>query len=172
MHATGNQRVEQISPERILGWSLPQGPLDAAALSDLARRLAEIPIDLELFSPWISFGSDCYQRVTLFASNQWEMVLTCWQPGQQSAIHNHGGSCGVSLVLAGHLTEALFEPCSPGTALAPQQRCIREVGPGEVLIETCQTVHRVENRSAAEALGLHFYSPPIVQMLPAEKPST
>ncbi len=169
MYVSASRAVRGIRPEDVLGWSLPQGPLRGEALSALARRLAQTEVDLDPLASWIDFGSEGYQRITLFASSDWEMVLTCWLPGQHSAVHDHGGSCGASLVLAGRLTESLF--CQ-GAAAPLRPECVRVVGPGEVLIETCQTVHCVENRSSGTALALHFYSPPIVHPEPlASRPA-
>lgn len=166
-NAGPESRALGVRPEAVLGWALPGNLVEGEPLRQLAAKLAQSPIRKERVAQWIAYRTDGYSRLTLFLSRQWEMVLTCWLPNQSSAIHNHGGSCGVSLVIEGQLTETLFQGCAEADSEGQvRPSCVRTVGSGAVLIETCKTVHRVANLSNQIAIGLHLYSPPIARMEP------
>jgi cysteine dioxygenase len=98
-----------------------------------------------------------YSRIVLFRTRALELVLGCWLPGQASPIHDHGGSCGATLMLDGHLTEERF--CLERGAARLGRRRVH--GPGEVFLEGRETIHRVRNDSGRRALSLHLYAPPL-----------
>jgi predicted metal-dependent enzyme (double-stranded beta helix superfamily) len=83
--------------------------------------------------------------------------LLSWLPGQRTGFHDHCGSSGAFAVVAGELRErtpAARRP-QPASAAFPAGRA-RSFGP--------RHVHEVVNESAAPAVSIHAYSPPLAGM--------
>ncbi|GAA1744254.1 cysteine dioxygenase family protein [Luedemannella helvata] len=117
-------------------------------LADLARRYAAGPLDLRFDA-----GRRWYAR--LGAGPDHEAWVLTWLPGQETDLHDHGGSAGAFLVVTGVLTESLVSrgaladtPMSAGT--------VREFG--------AHHVHRVANRGTVPAVSVHVYAPALTAM--------
>ncbi len=117
-------------------------------LADLARRYAAGPLH-----PRFDAERRWYAR--LGAGPDHEAWLLTWLPGQETDLHDHGGSGGAFLVVAGVLTESLVRggaladtPMSAGT--------VREFG--------AHHVHRVTNHGARPAISVHVYAPALTAM--------
>ena len=124
----------------------------ARTLTDLAqivRSLAGRPDD------WMN-------RVQLRCGERWfecieqgpdhDVWLISWLPGQGTGFHDHGGSSGAFAVVLGTLEEhrAGADPLT--------------VRSGEVRAFGSQYAHDVRNASAAPAISIHAYSPPLTRM--------
>jgi hypothetical protein len=88
-----------------------------------------------------------------------EVWLLTWLPGQGTNLHDHGGSSGAFLVIAGHLTERTAAgPDGParltGTTL-PVGRG-RSFGPHHI--------HQITNTSPWPAVSVHVYGPALREM--------
>ena len=126
--------------------------LDQARLADLVRQAAA--------GDWAALvryseGERWYQRLERGA--QHEVWLLSWLPGQRTGFHDHCGSSGAFTVVQGELREwapATRRP-SPRAAALPAGR-VRSFGP--------RHVHEVVNESAAAAVSIHAYSPPLSGM--------
>jgi cysteine dioxygenase len=149
-----------ITPKHLLGWELPEAANPSLALATLVHRLRVTDVQWAQLESLVCFDRERYHRKVLYRSNTYEVVLNCWLPGQGSALHDHGGSCGVTRVLMGRLWETWFEASERG--LSPVgERPVRE---GGLMVEREETIHRVENRGRRAAISLHIYTPPLVQM--------
>lgn len=120
----------------------------ADRLADLAETLAAAP------ERWVD-------RVRLNAENRWyerihndddhEVWLISWLPGRSTGFHDHGGSRGALAVALGSLVE---EDLTTARTLHAGQ--VRAFGPNHV--------HDVRNTTAAPAISVHAYSPPLTLM--------
>jgi predicted metal-dependent enzyme (double-stranded beta helix superfamily) len=81
--------------------------------------------------------------------------LLCWAPGQEVALHDHGGASGAFVVTHGLLREAYVS----GAALR-RRVCV----PGMVRRVPPQRIHTVWNPGPHPAVSLHAYSPPLTAM--------
>ena len=165
-------RHAQIAPERLLGFSLPAREAGGLAPLELKRLLTELKAgraDWSLLAPHVAFDPQGYVRKRLFRNREWEVLLLCWLPGQKTVVHDHGGSWGATLMIAGEMNESLFRWQGEGRPMRLAES--RDIGLKRVTVETTATVHRVENRSTAPALSLHIYSPPL-RMLHSYDPET
>ena len=95
----------------------------------------------------------------LFRNEHWEGLLLCWLPGHATAVHDHGGSVGLSFVLSGTLSEQRWSSSGLSLPLAPVGSS--QVTRGDAAVELVDTIHRVSNDSAEPAVSLHVYSPPL-----------
>lgn len=90
-----------------------------------------------------------YERVHV--SDDHDVWIITWLPGQGTGFHDHGPSAGAVTVAWGVLEEhhdGIAELVGAGTT--------RTFGPGYV--------HDVRNASAAPVVSVHAYSPPLTEM--------
>jgi mannose-6-phosphate isomerase-like protein (cupin superfamily) len=93
----------------------------------------------------------------LVETPEYEVWLLTWLPGQDTDLHDHGGSAGGMLVMSGELTEEAPAPGVPGLV----QRVLpagtgRRFGPHHI--------HRVANRGDRPVVSLHVYGPALRTM--------
>ena len=128
-------------------------PLDRARLADLVH-LAGATGE---WSALVRYTEDerWYHRLERGESH--EVWLLSWLPGQRTGFHDHCGSSGAFAVVQGELRE--WTPAAgrarPVSAAFPAGRA-RSFGP--------RYVHEVVNESAAPAVSIHAYSPPLAGM--------
>jgi len=132
-------------------------PFTADEMLEIARS-----VDLETFecSPQRRFNDARYARHTIFENEQFELVLICWKPGQASAVHDHGESLCLYLVIEGEFEERLFELDEQGE---PRQTGARRWKTGEITIATGADIHQLVNDTPNELVTVHVYSPPLKQ---------
>jgi hypothetical protein len=98
-----------------------------------------------------------YERIRLDDSH--EVWLISWLPSQATGFHDHGGSAGAFAVAYGTLMERMVTGATTtGQVLA------KPVGAGRSRAFDPRCIHDVRNASAAVAVSVHAYSPPLPQM--------
>ncbi|HEY8044917.1 MAG TPA: cysteine dioxygenase family protein [Streptosporangiaceae bacterium] len=127
--------------------------LDRTRLADLVRLAASA-------GEWASLiryceGERWYQR--LERGENHEVWLLSWLPGQRTGFHDHCGSSGAFTVVQGELQERT--PAAGHPALASTS-----FGPGRARSFGPRHVHEVVNETAAPAVSIHAYSPPLAGM--------
>ncbi len=134
-----------------------------ATIVELRQWLSEIAIDRAELSPFVHFQESCYCRTPVISSPHFELLCICWQAGQSSSIHDHWGSaCGVRVV-AGELTETIFDVVED-SLVRPQK--VNHYGAGFVCSSVDKDVHQITNHQTdeRELITLHIYSPPLAAM--------
>jgi hypothetical protein len=132
---------------------LDRAPLRRARLADLVRLAAATGE----WSVLVRYTEDERWYHRLERGENHEVWLLSWLPGQRTGFHDHCGSSGAFAVVAGELQErtpAAGRP-QPVSAAFPAGRA-RSFGP--------RHVHEVVNESAAPAVSIHAYSPPLAGM--------
>ena len=130
-----------------------RGPLDRGRLADLVRLAAAAGE----WSALVRYTEDERWYHRLECGENHEVWLLSWLPGQRTGFHDHCGSSGAFSVVQGELRErtpAASRP-QPVSAAFPAGRA-RSFGP--------RHVHEVVNESAAPAVSIHAYSPPLAGM--------
>ncbi len=90
-------------------------------------------------------------------TEEFEIWLLSWLPGQQTGFHDHGASAGAFAVALG----SLAEQGAPG---GRPRRSPRIVTAGSVRAFGPDYVHNVRNDATQPAVSLHAYSPPLTSM--------
>ncbi len=132
----------------------PQASIGPAKLARIAWRAAGRP---EKWLSLVEYRADhrWYRRLTW--SQDHEVWLLSWLPGQHTGFHDHGISAGAFVVALGCLSErSAFggEPAASSRAL--DSGAVRSFGPGYV--------HDVGNEWSSPAVSIHAYSPPLSRM--------
>lgn len=126
----------------------------AISADTLSQALYDPP-DLDSLLDLAQFDPSTYVRVPLFRTEEFEVRLLCWSPGQSSALHGHGGSACAFRVLQGEATELRLH--------GEQTRLLR----GDVAVAADDGIHQVSNLGDQPLISLHLYAPP----LPVDQPS-
>ncbi|HEX5135650.1 MAG TPA: cysteine dioxygenase family protein [Planctomycetota bacterium] len=129
-------------------------PLAPEEMEALARSVDLKALDL---SGYHRFQEECYARNTVLLNDQCELVVICWQPGQMSAIHDHGSSYCLYLVVDGTMIEERYR-LRDGK---PEPTGERSFGKGDITIASGESVHRINNRGEGKLVTVHIYSPPL-----------
>ncbi|MGQ0839814.1 cysteine dioxygenase [Actinokineospora sp.] len=133
-----------IAPRRPL-WS----PTDLRDLTSAVATILAAPlVDMVRFSSPQRWWS------RLAVTDEIELWLLSWLPGQGTDPHDHGGASGSFTVLLGELAETFRYPAGP---IRNHLHCA-----GESIGFGAGRAHQVQNVGTAMAASVHAYSPPLV----------
>lgn len=131
----------------------PQGPQwTPGALRDLVAR-----VSAELSGPLLDlvrFASSRRWWARLALTEEVELWLLSWLPGQHTEPHDHGGASGAFGLVLGSLSETYRYPAGPIRHRAHPTGSVLGFGSGRA--------HQVWNTGLAKAASVHAYSPPLV----------
>lgn len=102
----------------------------------------------------LRFASPQRWWARLALSEEVELWLLSWLPGQGTAPHDHGGAAGAFTVLLGELAETYRYPSGP---IRNQLHVA-----GGSLVFGAGRAHQVQNLGPRRAASVHAYSPPLV----------
>jgi predicted metal-dependent enzyme (double-stranded beta helix superfamily) len=138
-------------PARTAHPAVPVSPLK------LARLVSSIASQPGRWQPTVRFDPARRWFARLELTTDLEVWLLSWLPGQGTGFHDHGAAVGAFTVAQGELTERTV----PAGRVTVASRVFaagqaRPFGPAHV--------HDVVNTSAAPAVSVHAYSPPLTAM--------
>ncbi len=131
----------------------PVGSLSFRALRAIAAGLARVEQPLPPAGP-----GDGARSSRLIATAFYDVWLITWPDGSGLEPHDHGDVRSVLQIVDGELTET-YSDRRLGVEAA-----VRTLRRGSVTIAEPTVVHRLGNRSGADATSLHVYSPPLVDV--------
>ena len=99
------------------------------------------------------FTEHHYARHLVLRTDNLEILVVCWMPGQLTPFHGHGPTDGVVVMLEG---------CMQNTNIMPDGKRITQVfEAGDIIHSPVGTTHRMANTSDDPAISLHLYAPPL-----------
>lgn len=104
-----------------------------------------------------NFLESKYSRQLIFKTNNVEIILMCWLPGQGTEIHGHGESDAVTLVLEGEMSYTTYYPDKTKVSGILKNGDIEHIPVG--------VDHQAVNKSDKNLITLHIYSPPLESSL-------
>jgi hypothetical protein len=145
--------VSGPKPAELSAAGLSPAMLSPARLGQLARRTAEDDGWRQL----VRFTGErrWFQRVAL--TDDYEIWLLSWLPGQHTGFHDHGDACGAFVVAQGELRETL-------AAVGSRRVRHRPAGLGTVTTFGGRHLHEVGNGVTSPSVSVHAYSPPLTAM--------
>jgi uncharacterized NAD(P)/FAD-binding protein YdhS/mannose-6-phosphate isomerase-like protein (cupin superfamily) len=99
------------------------------------------------------FFNEKYSRNLVFKTDNLEVILMGWLPGQGTDLHTHGASDAVSMVVSGEMT------CITHHQDGTKVRTVLKKG--DVELVPVGIAHEVRNNSTRNLVTLHIYSPPL-----------
>ena len=135
----------------------PKGPRVARILAEYSSSLSA---DTPDWRDWVFFESQTYTRNLVHRCGEFELLLLCWEPGQESPIHDHAGMhCWMS-VLEGGMQEVHYQEGAENGPLVEGR--VQGFGRGQVAyIVDDIALHLVRPTPGARGVSLHLYSSPI-----------
>ncbi len=124
------------------------------ALRDLVREIAADPSE---WADQVRFDLSERFYVRLRRTDDVEVWLICWDIGQDTLLHDHGGSVGAFTVVRGSLFEDF------GTVDRPGLRTRRH-GEGDAVGFGVDYLHNLVNVGTEPTVSIHAYSPPLRAM--------
>jgi len=136
------------------GPARPAAPVSPLKLARLVSSIAGQP---GRWQPTVRFDPARRWFARLELTTDLEVWLLSWLPGQGTGFHDHGAAVGAFTVAQGELTERTV----PAGRVTAARRVLvagqaRPFGP--------EHVHDVVNTTAAPAVSVHAYSPPLTAM--------
>lgn len=108
---------------------------------------------------YCSWSTETYTRNCIVDNDKFELILLCWDEGQITPIHNHGGEeCWVK-VIEGEFEEKIYEELETGE-LNLVKSTISKPDDVSYMIDF-MGFHSLENLSNKRSMSLHLYAKPI-----------
>ena len=129
---------------------------ERTTFSHIIQSVKFNPTDFEKFASW---SSDCYTRNCIVNNDKYELILLCWEAGQQTPIHDHGGEeCWVKII-EGEFKETIYQENKVGELKAIRSSFAK---PNDVTyMKDFMGFHALENVSNKKSMSLHLYAKPI-----------
>lgn len=141
------------------------------SLSELVTALAEedranyrgiirsMKIPISAFEPFCSWSKDAYTRNCIVENEEFELILLCWEAGQKTPIHDHGGEeCWVRII-QGEFGETIYK-ADKGGQLNVIKSSVSKTGDISYMVDF-MGYHHLENQSESRGMSLHLYAKPI-----------
>lgn len=125
-----------------------------AALRRIVDGVAARP---ELWSDHVRFDLSERYFTRLHHEDRFELWLICWELGQDTLLHDHGGSVGAFAVAEGTLVEDHADP-------AARQLRTRLHRAGDSVAFGARYLHNMVNAATEPAITVHAYSQPLRAM--------
>lgn len=137
--------------------------LSAPSLDMLVQTLRSLRPSRSQYAPLIKPPQNlAYGRHVLYSTSEVEAILIHLPPMSRTAIHDHGGSIGVSCILEGEMTHVTHTLDEYGY---PAQERIDVLKVGETVRVSSSLIHEMVNRSLTQRMiSLHLYAPPLRQI--------
>jgi cysteine dioxygenase len=143
--------------DRELKRESPNREPKGARVPELLGRISDQPEDWRSFA---LFDEATYARNLVKHCSLYELLVICWNRGQQSPIHNHQGSRCWMAVLEGTIDETLFRMPEGGGPLV--RGASKSFEQGQVAFITDDIgLHEIRSSKGRPAVSLHLYAPPI-----------
>lgn len=145
--------------------ALPAGLRPGAAELDgervrpagLRRLVADVVQRPELWADHVRFDLTERYFVRLHHEDRFEIWLICWELGQDTLLHDHGGSVGAFAVAGGTLLEDHAE-------IGSRRLLTRSHRAGESVAFGPRYLHNLVNVDTEPAVTVHAYSRPLSTM--------
>jgi hypothetical protein len=125
--------------------------------ADLAAVVRAVAADEAQWRPRVQHRLYGRYYECLLADDDHEVWLICWEVGQMTLLHDHGGAAGAFTVVAGTLVEDYGRP---GAGRLQQRRVAR----GGLRSFGSRYVHNLVNPGPGLVTSIHAYSPRLTTM--------
>lgn len=124
----------------------------------LATRLDLQAEDFEEYSFW---DSESYTRNCVSRNEDYELILLCWEAGQETPVHCHNGEECWVYALQGNMEEIRYQSKSNSDHdIYESERGLMNEG-SLAYMHDSMGYHSLHNNSSARAMTLHLYMKPI-----------
>lgn len=111
------------------------------------------------FEKYLTWNDDKYTRNCLARTDDFELMLVCWEEEQQSRIHDYGDAMAWVHPVSGCLKEERYLLSNNGTGLIKISSLTLKAGEFSFVHKT--GIHQYMNNYESRAVSLHLYVKPI-----------
>ena len=102
---------------------------------------------------YVEFNEENYKKNLFYRDRDYEMFIVCWNPLQETKIHNHSDKGCILKILEGNIEEKLYDD-----NFNLIEQCI--LGENDIrYIDDNLGIHKMIN-GKEKCISLHIYSPP------------
>lgn len=112
------------------------------------------------FEPFTHWDSEHYTRNCIDRTDDYELILLCWEPGQETPIHGHGGEECWVYALQGTILEHRQEWDAAHQKLETVETAQMKAGDISYMDDN-MGFHSLHNTGGTRAMTLHLYMNPI-----------
>jgi len=133
--------------------------LDHSDCSNQGKIIKQMNIPINDFEAYASWDKKGYTRNCIHRTNKYELILLCWNKGDTTPIHGHGGqNCWVYQV-QGQVTELRYEKDASGDLIETNRV---HLSPGKLtFMNNSMGYHKLNNDTNGRGMTLHLYVSPI-----------
>ena len=151
-----NAAISQIKTVKDLVKALKNKPEDESYL----RIMQSIDIPENEFEKFFTWNSEHYTRNSLIHTDDFELLLVCWEKGQSSVIHDFASNAAWTHVIRGALRENKYKHGSHGLEKVSSV----SLGTSDFsFMNHPINIHRYSNCYEARTVSLHLYAKPITK---------
>ncbi|MFT6167720.1 MAG: cysteine dioxygenase [Vicingaceae bacterium] len=121
--------------------------------------MQSIDIPIREFEKYYSWKKDGYSRNCLIKTNDFELLLICYEKGQETPIHDFDSNQAWIHTLQGSLIEERFRVSENGNKL--EQLSSMTISPNDYSFMSKVGIHRYKNVYEARTVSLNLYCKPI-----------
>jgi cysteine dioxygenase len=132
--------------------------LNNSSKDEYAAIGARLEIPIEQLKPYSHWNSKFYARNCIERTEHFELILLCWEAGQSTPIHCHGGEECWVYVMDGKLTETHFQ--YENDELVTESVEVLSKGEKSFMCDDLG-YHKLENDAKQRSMSLHLYMDPI-----------
>ena len=119
----------------------------------------DLAIPKSVFENYCSWSDGSYTRNCIVDNEKFELILLCWEEGQKTPIHNHGGEeCWVR-VIDGELKETIYTTDENGKP-SLLKSAVSKTNDVSYMVDF-MGCHSLENVAKSRSMTLHLYAKPI-----------
>ncbi len=126
--------------------------------SDFKKVVNRIEIPLSAYKPYVFWKKNSYTRNCIHRSDDYELILLCWDANAETPIHCHNSQECWVFILEGEFQEIRFHDKSDGLQKDNELELIQE---GISYMSDDMGFHKLINSTAERAMSLHLYRNPI-----------
>ena len=121
--------------------------------------LQRMDITREAFESYFTWNDEKYTRNCLARTDDFELMVMCWEEGQETRIHDYGDAMDWINPICGSLREERYLLSDNGTGLVK----VSSLGIGTAEFSFLHTtgIHKYSNDYESRTVSLHLYVKPV-----------
>ncbi|WP_299337342.1 cysteine dioxygenase family protein [uncultured Psychroserpens sp.] len=133
--------------------------LSKSSKEDYSILLRSFGLDGIDFQPVESWSSEKYTRNCIYRDDVFELILLCWEAGQETPIHGHDGEDCWVYMMKGELQEVYY---TIDTQNYLREERSQRLAPKQISFMNDKIgFHKLKNVNQGRSISLHLYAKPI-----------
>lgn len=132
--------------------------MNSSEIQSFPSILKRLDLDSSELSAYESWDKQGYSRNCMEKNDRYELLLLCWNPGDRTPIHNHGGQRCWVYQISGEIEEIRFDTSDS----EPKEIYRQTLKPNQLTyIDDAMACHVLANPGDVRSVSIHVYAAPI-----------